>query len=81
MLREGPLLELEALIYGACEVMSRCELLSRIVIIVRVRGETSSEESVLYERLSKARIEKFVETLAMENRRVIKTKVVYRYDN
>jgi hypothetical protein len=79
MLREGPLVELDALIDGACEVMSRCELLCCIAVIVRVPGETSSVERVSYERLSKAKIESFVEDFARKNDRVIKVEVSYSY--
>jgi hypothetical protein len=64
MLREGPLVELDALVDGACEVMSRCELLCSVAVIVRVQSKTSSEERVPYERLSKVKIERFVEGLA-----------------
>ena len=46
VLREGPLIELDALLDGACEVVSRCELLCRITIFVRIYGKASSEESV-----------------------------------
>jgi (2Fe-2S) ferredoxin len=79
MLREGPLIELEALVDGVCEVMSRCELLCEVTIIVRFQGETYSKERVPYERLSKAKIERFVEGLAERNERVIKLEVGYSY--
>jgi hypothetical protein len=79
MLREGRLVELDALLDGACEVMSRCELLCEVTVIVRVQGETYSEERVPYERLWKARIEGLVEGLAERNERVIKTVVAYNY--
>ena len=36
MLREGPLVELNALVDGACEAMSRCELLWEVTVIVHV---------------------------------------------
>lgn len=78
-LREGPLVELDALVDGACEVMSRCELLCCVAVVVRVQGETSSTERVLYERLSKAKIELFVEGLAVRNEREIKVGVEYSY--
>lgn len=79
MLREGPLVELDALIDGACDVMSRCELLCCVAVIVRVPGETSSVERVPYERLSKAKIESFVQGLARKNDRGIKVEVSYSY--
>jgi hypothetical protein len=78
-LREGPLVELDALVGGACEVMSRCELLCWVAVVVRVQGETSSTERVPYERLSKAKIERFVEGLAQRNERAIKVEVEYSY--
>ena len=79
MLREGPLVELDALLDRACEVMSRCELLCEVTVIVCVQGETYSEERVPYESLSKARIERFMEGLAERNERFIKTEVAYSY--
>ena len=79
MLREGPLVELDTLVDGACEVMSRCELLCEVTVIVRVQDETYSKERVPYERLSKAKIEKFVEGLAERNERVIRLEVEYSY--
>jgi hypothetical protein len=79
MLREGPLVELDALVDGACKVMSRCELLCEVTVIVRVQGETYSKERVTYGRLSKARIERYVEGLAKRNERVIKLEVEYSY--
>jgi (2Fe-2S) ferredoxin len=79
MMREGPLVELDALVDGACEVMSRRGLLCEVTIIVRVQGETYSKERVPYERLSKAKIERFVEGLAEKNERVIKLEVEHSY--
>jgi (2Fe-2S) ferredoxin len=79
MLREGPLVELDALVDGVCEVMSRCELQCEVTVIVRVQGETYSKEGVPYERLSKAKIERFVEGLAERNKRVIRLEVEYSY--
>jgi hypothetical protein len=79
MLREGPLVELDALVDGSCKFMSRCELLCDVTVIVRVQGETYSKERVPYERLSKAKIERFVEGLAEINERVIKLEVEYSY--
>jgi coenzyme F420-reducing hydrogenase delta subunit len=79
MLREGPLVELDALVDGSCKFMSRCELLCEVTVIVRVQGEIYSKERVPYERLSKAKIERFVEGLAEMNERVIKLEVEYSY--
>jgi hypothetical protein len=79
VLREGPLVELDALIDGACEVVSRCELLCRITIFVRVQGKASSEESVEYVRLSNAKIGKFVRVLGRKNKRVLKMAVLHTY--
>ena len=79
MLRDGPLVEMDALIVGACEIMSRCELLCDVAVIVRVQGETHSKERVPYERLSKEMLESFVEGFAHKNERIIKLEVSYSY--
>lgn len=68
MLREGPLVELDALVDGTCKVISRCKLLCEVTVIVRARVETYSEERVPYECHSKARIERFVEEVCGEER-------------
>lgn len=79
VLREGPLIELDALLDGACEVVSRCELLCRITVFVRVHGRAGSEESVEYERLSNAKLGKFVRDLGRKNKRVIKMAVLHTF--
>lgn len=79
VLREGPLVELDALLDGACEVVSRCELLCRITVFVRVHGRAGSEESVEYERLSNAKLGKFVRDLGRKNKRVIKMAVLHTF--
>ena len=59
--------------------MSCSELLCEVTAIVRVHRETDSKERVPYERLSRAKNERFVEGLAEGNKRVTELEVSYIY--
>ena len=79
MLRKRSLVERNALVNMACKVMSRSELLCEVTVIVHVHRETYSKKRVPYERLSKAKNERFLEGLAKGNERVIVLEVSYTY--